>query len=83
MNKKESLAAIFGSEPPPTKPPTPPAPGELIAPEIADLIEEAQRHYNKAQQYLKDGDWTGYGKELDALKVVLDRLAKLAAEVKR
>ena len=80
---KESLAAIFGIEPPSAKPPTPPAPGELIAPEIADLIEEAQRHYNKAQQYLKDGDWTGYGKELDALKVVLDRLAKLAAEVKR
>jgi len=79
---KESIAAIFGAEAPPTepKPPAPAEPEEPIAADIADLIEEAQQHYNKAQQYLKAGDWTGYGEELDALKAVLDRLAELTAQ---
>jgi len=87
---KESIAAIFGTEVPPappvvepTMPPTPEKPEEPVAAEIANLIEEAQQHYDKAQQYLKAGDWAGYGEELDALKAVLDRLAELAAEEKR
>ena len=81
---KESLAAIFGAEAPLTEPvvepPPPPEPEEPLAAEIADLIEEAQLHYNQAQQYLQAGDWAGYGEELAALKVVLDQLAELAAE---
>ncbi len=82
---KESIAAIFGAEVPPTEPPVvtppaPPEPEEPVAADIANLIEEAQRHYNKAQEYLKAGDWAGYGRELSALEAVLDRLAELAAE---
>jgi len=87
---KGSLAAIFGTEAPPTeappteppvvKPPAPAEPEEPVAADIANLIEEAQRHYDLAQQYLKAGDWAGYGNELDALKTVLDRLAELATE---
>jgi hypothetical protein len=84
---EESIAAIFGVEAPPTepvvKPPAPAEPEEPVTAEVASLIEEAQQHYNKAQQYLKAGDWAGYGKELDALKAVLDRLAELVAEEKR
>jgi uncharacterized membrane protein (UPF0182 family) len=78
-----SLAAIFGAEAPPTEPVVPPPPTEPGAPvttEIANLIEEAQEHYNQAQQYLQAGDWAGYGSELNALKEVLERLAKLTAE---
>jgi len=77
-----SIAAIFGAEAPlpEPEPPAPAEPEEPVAANIADLIEEAQQHYNKAQQYLREGDWTGYGKELDALKAVLDRLAELAGE---
>ena len=81
---KESLAAIFGAEAPlpepVVKPPAPAEPEEPVAADIAGLIEEAQQHYNKAQQYLQAGDWTGYGGELEALKVVLDQLAELTAE---
>ena len=47
--------------------------------EIASLIEEAQQHYDKAQQYLKAGDWAGDGKELEALRAVLEQLAELTA----
>jgi uncharacterized membrane protein (UPF0182 family) len=89
-----SIAAIFGTEPPPAevvpKPPAPPepvpkpeVPAEPEAPvaaDIADLIEEARQHYDRAQQNLKAGDWAGYGRELDALQAVLDRLAELVAE---
>jgi uncharacterized membrane protein (UPF0182 family) len=87
---KESLEAIFGTEAPPitpvVKPPTsavPERPEEPVAADITDLIEQAQQHYNQAQQYLKAGDWAGYGKELDALRAVLDKLAELVAEEKR
>ncbi len=84
---KESIAAIFGIEaPPPALPPatpaptpTTPAPPEPVTAEIASLIEEAQQHYDLAQQYLKDGNWTGYGEELEALKTALNRLAELTA----
>ena len=83
---KESLAAIFGAEIPPAKPevtpPVPVKPEKPVAADIAKLAEEAQQHYEKAQQYLKTGDWTGYGNELDALKATLDRLAEIAAEEK-
>ncbi len=85
LTLQSSIAAIFGAEAPPTEP-GPPGPGEPEEPvpaDIAALIEEAQQHYTKAQQYLKSGDWAGYGKELEALKAVLDRLAELAAEEKR
>ena len=85
---EESLAVIFGTEAippeePEVEPPTPGEPEEALSAEIASLIEEAQQHYDRAQQYLKAGDWTGYGEELDALKAVLDQLAELIAEEKR
>jgi len=81
---KEGLAAIFGAEAPlpepVVKPPAPAEPEEPVAADITDLIEKAQQHYDKAQQYLQAGDWTGYGEELEALKAVLDQLAELTAE---
>ncbi|MBA7626026.1 hypothetical protein ES703_33460 [subsurface metagenome] len=81
---RESLAAIFGTEAAPAEPvATPPAlakPEEPVATDIASLIEKAQQHYDKAQEYLKAGDWTGYGEELAALEAVLKQLAELAAE---
>ncbi|MFC1979906.1 UPF0182 family protein, partial [Chloroflexota bacterium] len=86
---EESLMAIFGTEAPPpalppeppvVKPPAPPAPEEPVVADIASLIEEAQLHYDRAQQYLQEGDWAGYGSELEALKVVLNQLAELTAE---
>jgi uncharacterized membrane protein (UPF0182 family) len=83
----ESLTAIFGTAVLPLEPvPKPPVPSEPekpaepegpVAAEIADLIEEAQQHYNQAQENLKAGDWAGYGREMEALQAVLDELAEL------
>ncbi|MFC1987858.1 UPF0182 family protein [Chloroflexota bacterium] len=80
---RESLATIFGSGVSPgvpaVKPPTPAGPEAPVTAEITSLIKEAQQHYDKAQQYLKAGNWADYGSELDALKAVLERLADLTA----
>jgi uncharacterized membrane protein (UPF0182 family) len=90
----ESIAAVFGTELPPAEPaPTPPSPAEPVpkppapaepetpvAADIADLVEEARQHYDRAQEYLKAGDWSGYGRELEALQAVLDRLAELTSK---
>jgi len=80
----ECIAAIFGTEAPPTEPeaelPAPTEPGAPVSSEIVGLIEQGQQHYEAAQQYLKTGDWANYGKELSALEAVLDRLAELVAE---
>jgi uncharacterized membrane protein (UPF0182 family) len=80
----ESLTAIFGTEAFPTepgeKPVEPGEPGEIITADIASLISQAQQHYDRAQQYLKEGDWTGYGRELEALETILNELASISAE---
>ena len=81
----ESLTAIFGTEAPPpeviVEPPTlPEETEEPLTTDIATLITEAQFHYNQAQQYLHNGDWTNYGIELDALAAVLNQLTELTSE---
>ena len=79
----ESLTAIFGTgtflSEPGEEPVEPGEPGEEITADVAGLISQAQQHYSNAQDYLKDGDWTGYGRELEALKAILDELAGISA----
>jgi uncharacterized membrane protein (UPF0182 family) len=89
---QESIDAVFGVEVPPSVS-LPPAtdnitPGqpEIKPPPVSgdstinDLIEQAQQHYNRAQDYLKAGDWAGYGREMDALESVLNRLIETSVE---
>ncbi|CAB1072329.1 UPF0182 protein AF1421 [Olavius algarvensis Delta 1 endosymbiont] len=51
-------------------PSAPPASGE-----ISDLGQQALKYYNKAREYLRQGDWAGYGRELDKLESLLIRLS--------
>jgi uncharacterized protein len=44
-------------------------PGEGSAPKRA---QEALDHYKEAMERLKSGDWTGFGKELDAMRGLLE-----------
>ncbi|MFH1638997.1 MAG: UPF0182 family protein [Chloroflexota bacterium] len=74
---EESLAVIFGAKVSPVEPEA--KPGEALPPDIISLIAEAQRHYDQAQEYLKTGDWSGYGDELKQMQSVLERLAELAS----
>lgn len=51
-----------------------PTPGTQTA---AGLTQSAIDHYNRAQEALKQGDWTTYGQEMAAMKSNLDSLAAL------
>ncbi len=83
----ESLSVIFGEETPisiieepGTAPPATTEPETPVSGNIAGLIEQAQEHYEKAREYVKEGDWAGFGDEWDALQKVLEKLAELVAE---
>ncbi len=53
----------------------------LTAPEKgSDPAAQALEHYNKAMEYLRKGDWAGYGRELDRMKQVLEEMAKGTAK---
>ena len=52
----------------------------LASPSIPQALEgssPAQRaleHYNRARAYLREGNWAGYGKELEALETILNEM---------
>lgn len=52
------------------------APGKAISSSIRNLASSAMKHFNQAQQYLKEGNWAKYGEELEFLKKDLKKLAK-------
>jgi hypothetical protein len=66
------------------RPPTAEAPADRLAvtdevvEELAELVRQAQEHYDAAQAAIRRGDWAAYGEELQALQAVLERLAELA-----
>ena len=74
----EALAALFKGPAPATPPAAAPARTALASPE-ADRAREALSHYNDAMQQLKSGNWAGFGKELDALRPLLEELSQHAA----
>ena len=41
------------------------------------ITQSALDHYNRAQDALRNGDWTTYGEEIDAMKADLDELAQI------
>ena len=75
---EEALAAVFNRALV-----TPPEAGEVekqvVERETAtseELLENAILHYAKAQEYLKEGDWEGYGTSLQKLNETLWELQK-------
>ena len=78
----ESLAAIFGSAPAAAGPGggepqdgTPPG-GAAASPRVGELIEQANRQFEAAQEALKAGDWSAYGRQIDALEQTLSELQR-------
>ena len=43
----------------------------------AALARTAQKHYARAQEYLKEGNWAKYGEELKRMEEALDRLVEM------
>lgn len=78
---EESLLAIFGpgvveGAPPPDEQPD----GEPLPEGARLLIQQAQGHFERAQEAAQSGDWTTYGEELQALEEVLAQLADLTGQ---
>ena len=48
--------------------------------EISDFGALALKYYNNAKEYLREGDWAGYGRELEKLENILNRLANTAGD---
>ena len=84
---EEGLARLFstgGARPAPpaeTRAPGTPAPPAPLPPTesggeagLSALAAEAQRHYERAVQAQRAGDWAAYGEELRQLGQVLDRM---------
>lgn len=44
--------------------------------EISDLGKQALNYYNNAREYLRQGDWAGYGRELEKLENILIQISK-------
>ncbi|MBI4446633.1 MAG: UPF0182 family protein [Acidobacteria bacterium] len=76
---ESALQTAFGSAPPPTAilaEATPPVEkGEME--NLAQLARQAQQHFEKSQEYLRQGDWSAYGEEQTRLGEVIKRLAQL------
>jgi hypothetical protein len=65
------------------EPGTPPELEESLPPvgeDLAALIQQADAHYQAAQDCLQLGDWTCYGREMDALELVLGALVTATKE---
>jgi len=64
-------------------------PEEVVSPLIPQTLgadnlgELALKHYNKAKDYLYQGNWAEYGSELENLEKVLRDMARIPKEEKK
>ena len=69
---EEAIAVIFEGKVP-ERPVTPVIPVEDTG-TTQELIKQAVEHYEKAQQFLKEGDLEGFGRELKLMGMILEKL---------
>ena len=74
----EALKAVFNVAPSSgNNSPDNTVPAENIYPTSLTIqAKQALNHYNQALHYMKQGNWSQYGQELNALKKVLSRMAE-------
>ncbi|MBP7866878.1 MAG: UPF0182 family protein [Acidobacteria bacterium] len=65
-------AGTPAATPPPSAPPTGPAA------EVAALARAARERYDRAQDFLRQGNWARYGEEMDGLRKQLEELVEAA-----
>ena len=69
---EQSLQRLFGEKPPAQEAPrTVSAVSPQAAPADKKLADQALDHYHRAQNFLKQGNWAGYGEELKRLESLL------------
>ncbi|MBO8128012.1 MAG: UPF0182 family protein [Peptococcaceae bacterium] len=80
---ERALSALFGERdqdsPEQTEPPE--VPGTPVQGRtIKELIKNANRYYEEAQERLREGNWSAYGQALDDLQKTLEELSKMVEE---
>jgi uncharacterized protein len=74
-NLEEALSDIFGGRPIISKElELTPESTVLLPTEAIQGIRQALDHFKRAQDLLREGDWAGYGRELQAMEAVLKEL---------
>ena len=68
----KALSSVLGGEVSPQRVDVPAAVHTLGS---SDLGIRALEHYNRAREYLRQGNWAGYGEELEKLEQVLKQLS--------
>ncbi|MBW2096454.1 MAG: hypothetical protein JRI80_16390, partial [Deltaproteobacteria bacterium] len=72
-NLEDALYSVLGEQVPAA---LEPATAQVSkAPIIPGSAEAALKHFNKARDLLRQGDWAGYGKELKVLEEILNQMA--------
>lgn len=77
---EDALNVIFGGQAGQTEaasaalPSSPQIRTGVVSPELQTLIQEANQHFEKAQQDLRNGDWSGYGQEMRQLGDTLKQM---------
>ncbi|RKY69804.1 MAG: UPF0182 family protein, partial [Candidatus Latescibacterota bacterium] len=74
---EEALREVFGeeAEAPAKKPLASEKAAEISDRSKENLPRSAMEHYNRAQEYLRNGQWAKYGEEMKALRKVLEELS--------
>jgi uncharacterized membrane protein (UPF0182 family) len=72
----EALNAIFGEQQGGMQEtaPTASTPAKTLPSSLESLIQQANQHYERAQQYLRQGNWSGYGQEIQKLGEILKQM---------
>jgi len=79
-NLDEALSGVLGRAISPKEVVTPRVYKALGADNLGEL---ALQHYNKAKDYLRQGNWAEYGNELENLEKVLRDMARITKEEKK
>jgi hypothetical protein len=72
-NLDKALSSLFGGEA---------APEPIVLPsvpereDVSNLGALALEHWSRAKDYLRQGNWAEYGRELEALEKVLKQMAR-------
>ena len=82
----DALNAVFGGqageeEEGPATSASPATPAAAMSSTLKSLIEEANQQFDDAQQKLRNGDWAGYGDEMQKVGQILKQMPAEAAGV--
>ncbi|HEV2417453.1 MAG TPA: UPF0182 family protein, partial [Terriglobia bacterium] len=78
----EALGSIFGGagaapgaeQTAAASSPSTTAPAKTLPPSVQSMIDEANQHYQRAQEDLREGNWSGYGQEIQQLGQILKQM---------